>query len=209
MKLCTVISKREFKTLLRDHRLICDHKNKSCMANQNNQFKIAYDFISDKLREKTFSTIKYPRWAWYKIEAEDPKSHIEKYGNKSISIKKNDMIIEFEKNDNKVLLSDSDLWTIVLMNGYIANTEEKDDAFSAKVKKEGLIERELFYPPYIKQLSEDDKIKARQFQEEIRKTWDDVFDLDDNSPYSRYKEKSIQAVFWELKESDIISIKKW
>ena len=62
---------------------------------------------------------------------------------------------------------------------------------------------------YIKQLSEDDKIKARQFQEEIRKTWDDVFDLDDNSPYSRYKEKSIQAVFWELKESDIISIKKW
>lgn len=210
MNLWTVITKDELNTLERESRLVCDDKNKNCMANEYYKFEMAYDFMASKLEEKTkpkFS-IKYPRWAWYAIDGVNSKQKgqgwIDTIPNYSIG--KNNVLLELIKNDNEVLLSDADIWTIVLNGAYISDSQKEDDDFSDAIKKCGLKELDIFNPQYIETLTPQEKGMAKMFQQEIVNSWDKVFDLNDNNPYCRYKEKNIQAVFWEINYDKVISI---
>ena len=180
------------------------------MANEYYKFEMAYDFMASKLEEKTkpkFS-IKYPRWAWYAIDGVNSKQKgqgwIDTIPNYSIG--KNNVLLELIKNDNEVLLSDADIWTIVLNGAYISDSQKEDDDFSDAIKQYGIKELSIFDSRYIDTLNKSQKIHAEIFRQEIVNSWNKIFDLNDNNPYCRYKEKNIQAVFWEINYDKVISI---
>ena len=70
--------------------------------------------------------VRYPVWAWYAQNGKHRKPDLRSerwgygLGNKQYAC------IEFEIPDDLVLLSDFDVWHIVLNNGLISETEEED-----------------------------------------------------------------------------------
>ena len=71
--------------------------------------------------------VTYPVWAWYKQNSKhkkpDLRSERRGYGPGDDDY----VCIEFEIPDDQVLLSDFDVWHIILNNGLISETEEEDE----------------------------------------------------------------------------------
>lgn len=96
--------------------------------------------------------------------------------------------IEFEIPDDQVLLSDFESWHYVLNYWYLARSEAEDKAFDRYIALKGFdyfITRPLPEP----------------YHNQLVATWLRIFDLDwaDDYVASPREQKSIQAVFWELR----------
>lgn len=128
-----------------------------------------------------------PIWAWYQYHDSKRRrpdlrqgAHLDR-GAKGVRI-------EFEIDDELVVLSDFDLWHCVLNYWPVFGTEKESDEFEAELDAKGL--------DFYKQKPLPDMWNAR-----IERTWENIFDLDficdltDNAGRSK---KCIQANFWEL-----------
>jgi len=140
----------------------------------------------------------YPIWAWYQYQNKNARrpdlrrrAHLPS-GTKGIRI-------EFEKNENEVLLSDFILWHFPLSyKSLIASTEKEDKEFQSKLKRLKL--DKINFSKYPK------KIK-----EEIENSWLKIFDMEFEEKYATYRndEKMIQACCWEISEEEIVKIDKF
>ena len=181
-----------------------DDKNKNCMPNMFNNdainlFSLSYDYMSEQLflKDKNRKS-KYPLWFWYEVEG-------------SKDIMKNDKmffychegrfyVLECMIDEKRVLLSDFDLWHCVL-NGVPAFDDEKED----KEFDEYLFNNDIKYHDIF--VKNDQKIL--DVKHKVYESWKNIFNLSCNSKYSRYENKTIQAVTWELFLDDVVKIHKF
>lgn len=193
MKVYTAITLAELEILKKDGRLVCNPRHKNFFANKAS-FRFAYQWMANKLREKDPSKIQYPRWVYFKI-----------HGNTDINIAKdldlpytkNICYLKLEINENRVLLSDVNLWELVLNLFYIPdNILSSPNNFNNfmdknKTSHKFILDKKINNPIY------------REMKNEIINSWDKIFDINKNNS-SKYLSKTIQGVLWEIKKEDVI-----
>lgn len=130
--------------------------------------------------------VTYPVWAWYQWEDERKKPDLrrERWGNGW----KGDVFycMEIDIPDKDVLLSDFDLWSIILNNGLISYSEEEDDDMEKRYNS----------------LSKNGQ------KHMMEKNWERVFDLLHLDNGWIMRGSSIQATFWELRREQVVCVQK-
>jgi len=129
--------------------------------------------------------VQHPVWAWYKQNDKHHKPDLRSarwgYGPGDEDY----VCIEIEMPDEKVLLSDFDVWHIILNHGLISETEEEDR------KQQALFDA-----------------MDSEHQALYRDTnWERVFDISPLHNDWITRGEWIQATFWELQKEDIRSAK--
>ena len=159
----------------------------------------AYNWLVQQMIERIGNkpdNVQYPIWAWYHYLNEKKKkpdlrnSHFGQKGGKSV-------LIEIEKNEKDVLLSDFTLWHHPLgLPYYIGDTEEDTLDFESELENLG----------YDTRLSET---LPEKYQKKIIQSWEKIFDMNFDDPYfaNLFSEKSIQATFWQLNLSEVVSVR--
>ncbi|MBO1870985.1 DUF3841 domain-containing protein [Lachnoanaerobaculum sp. Marseille-Q4761] len=124
MLLWTIQHVAAYKVLLETGRLLANEKYLFC----EEDFRFAYDWLSEQMKNRIGiqpDGVKYPIWAWYQWEGVrkrlDMRSH-RYWGKKGEPI----VLLSIDIPDNRVLLSDFDMWHNILNDGYLA-LYEKDD----------------------------------------------------------------------------------
>lgn len=152
-------------------------------------FLPAYDWLAGQMRDKLPAThpsrSSVPLWAWYQYESvAKPRPDLRSSG--YLPAGTPGWRIEFEIPDELVLLSDFELWHLVLNYSYLPSSEADDERFD---REHPHLRTWWSEPP------DDPAIDA-----EIRGSWQRIFDLDWSDPYvaGPRDTKSIQATFWRL-----------
>lgn len=209
----TVVNRKnqEYEQLNQEGYLICDHTHKSCLPNvpDFDDFKLCYDWMAQKLEEHIGNPkhLVYPRWVWYKIDGNTDISTVDKifYSREPGSYQ----ILVFDIDPSSVLLSDYDAWHICLNRGYFAITEEEDSQWDEYILSLGIKDSPYIWDSeYFDSLSDDKKLSVFQARDKIIKSWDLIFDIDNESEYAFYSnnEKTIQGVTWILQKKDLVSV---
>ena len=96
--------------------------------------------------------------------------------------------IEFEIDDDQVLLSDFELWHYVLNYWYLSASMAEGEAFDARLEEKGFL------------MTSEHPLPDQYLDAAIRKSWERIFDLDWYEPDMTHpiEKKNIQATFWEL-----------
>lgn len=152
-------------------------------------FKQAYNWIRKKM-----NITNYPIWAWYKFEGKiGPRdmrcSGYAKRGTELIQI-------EFDADDNDVILSDFELFHYVLNYWYLPNNEEDDDKFIDKYERNGFTLHDV-------QNLEMETEFLRLIRREIEESWDKILDINKNSS------TCIQACVKELNINQVSNITRF
>lgn len=151
----------------------------------------AYDWMIAQMESrigKRPEGVIIPIWAWYRFDDES-KPDMRKH-----KTKKPYCVIQFEKNDNEVLLSDFDLWHFVLNNCYLPNTLDEKEYDKLSEEYDAL-----------NQASEQ-AIYMR------KKSWETIFDYEvDPKDTQNFMGRGhyTQATFWELKLDEVIKVKHY
>ena len=185
MKLWTMQPVEVYEILMKDGVFVCDETKIP-----EPSFKESYDWLNKHLEKKDAkpSSVKYPIWAWFRFDNKEKKPDLRHacYGNRGEKM----VCLELEIPDEKVLLSDFDLWHFVLNKWWLYD---------------------CFYPDY----GEDDYEKSQQWFKtldsdkqnlEKEKSWERIFDI---VPFENdwiSKGTYVQAIFWELKKENVKKI---
>ena len=148
-------------------------------------FKNSYDWLIGKMDEKNIehpNDINYPIWAWHTRDWKNKKPDLREGGYGERGTKS--VCLELEISDDRVLLSDFDLWHYVLNHWFI------DDSTNEEEWEE--IHQEFEKKPY----EEREKL--------ILESWNKIFNvkpfiIENWITIGRY----VQATFWELKMEDV------
>lgn len=129
--------------------------------------------------------VTYPVWAWHTWEGARKKPDLREQ--RWATGWKGDRFacMEIDVSDENVLLSDFDLWSLILLDGLLCETEEEN------TKLEALYETL-------------DPKEQRKMQD---KNWEGAFDLIPLDNGWIIRGDSIQATFWELKREYIRSVR--
>lgn len=139
MRLWTIQKEDVYTKLLNDKTHTCDIYESELAKRES--FKIAYDWIKREMSKMlNDETDLYPIWAWYKYNNKNKQPDLRMSGYAAKGTKC--VCLEIEIPDNKVLLSDFELWHYVLNNWYINNDEEDDKWFDNLPKELELNEKE-------------------------------------------------------------------
>ena len=200
LTLYTSISETEYEQLQTIGNLTCDEKNLHVCVNEDEEtFRLPYQFMASKLRNKCPSKLIYPKWAYLTYNGQNkkfPKS-VFRSGEKWF------YLLKIQKPEKEVLLSDIDLYTICLNKDKICQNQKEADEFYNKVDKYELEIYNIF------SAENDINPKALELRKEIIESWDWIFDINNTNDYMVYKNKTIQAVFWELRKEDVLCCKKY
>ena len=129
--------------------------------------------------------VTYPVWAWYMQNGKHRKPDLrtERWGYGPGG--EEYACIEFEIPDDRVLLSDFEVWHIVLCNGLIAESEEEDNR------------QDTFY----------DSLTSEEQKAYKDKNWERVFDITPQDNHWIKRGSWVQATFWELREKMIRGVR--
>lgn len=140
--------------------------------------------------------VEYPIWAWYQysgVRRKKPDLRSSGYLSKG----ERGVLIEFDIQDDLVLLSNFDMWHYVLNYWYLPTGEQDSADFDAELHAHGLSPhrtKPLLDPVYHRRIVD---------------SWNLIFDLDwvDGEGFvsCSKEEKAIQATFWELPICDVRS----
>lgn len=157
----------------------------------------AYDWLATQMGRKIGrpSPAAMPLWAWFRWNGSHRRPDLRSVGH--LPTGERGVRIEFEINDHDVVLSDFELWHFALNYSYIANSDDDDDAFEAKLRK--LDNRHTVPSP------------NTAIHKKIVRSWDKIFDLEwENSYYNAKRdEKCIQATFWALDLQAVRQVKEF
>ena len=147
-----------------------------------------YDWLVNAMKDRIGDPpegVSYPVWAWYMWEGvrKRPDLRKERWGNGWKGEQYACMEIDIPEKD--VVLSDFDSWSIILLHGLLADSEEEDNRL------------EQIYDS----LSEKDRKVFRD------KNWEKAFDLTYVDNKWVHRGDSIQATFWELRKEDIREVR--
>jgi hypothetical protein len=161
----------------------------------------AYQWMSEQTRMRlgsppTHST--WPVWAWYQWQGEKRKKpdlrsrwHLPKG--------KRGVCIEFEIDENKVLLSDFRLWHYALNYWYLPKSESDGEKFEATLERHHL--------SFFKTMP----LPEPKFHQAIITSWQRIFDLDwvAKGLSEPKAEKSIQATLWEIRREQVRTVREF
>lgn len=154
-------------------------------------FTLAYAWMAEQMAKRLPATRPIadalPLWAWYQYDGENKrKPDLSRAGH--LPRGERGVRIEFEIDDDLVLLSDFEVWHYVLNYWYLPASMGKDEEFEARLAKQSL----SFYTTK--------PLPDPVLDEEIRTSWERIFDLEwaEKDIAAPRAQKSIQATFWEL-----------
>jgi hypothetical protein len=139
-----------------------------------------------------------PVWAWYQWESlQRPRPDLRAAGH--LAPGERGVRITCEVADQRVLLSDFELWHYVLNNWYIPCSEADAQQFEAECDA------------CTSSAQQSALSDCRHLQQQITASWGRIFDIEWEEEYCTYKraEKSIQATLWELRLEDVRNIKEF
>lgn len=174
--------------LIKTDKVFCCNPSKSEFMKEWG-FSNAYDWIADQMKlriGKPSGGIKYPIWAWHTLYWKHQKPDLRRMEFRNY--RGNQVCIEFEIPSQKVLLSDEELWHLVLSDSYIYNSNNE---------KKFEVENEWF-----ESLS---KHEQKMYKE---KSWEQIFNI--STPIDTEWNRCgmfIQATIWELRLEQIISVR--
>lgn len=188
MKLSTYISEKAWLTFLDKGYLVCDDIDQS-----DTDFLDSYAWMVEQMKKRigppTQDAI-HPLWAWHRY-----------YGGKRTAFTRGWRLdegqkmyrIDFEANQNDVLLSDFDAWHAVMSLGYLAVSDKEYDQFGAEF---------------------DGELNPKEIAEKearIRASWERIFDLDLVSVFGEKIEKTecIQACLWKIELSQVTKVQPY
>ena len=157
----------------------CDFE-KSQMTDLREQ----YDWLVQEMKARMGEPpegVFYPVWAWYMWEGARKKPDLRRARWRNGWKGDRFVCMEIEIPDDRVVLSDFDVWSIILLDGLIADTEEENE----------LLEKAYEAMP----LEAQREYKYRN--------WKNTFDLTYVDNGWVHRGDSIQATFWELRKEDI------
>lgn len=143
-----------------------------------------YDWLVQEMKDRVGAPpmgVSYPVWAWYIWEGDRKKPDLrrERWGNGWKGERFACMEIDIPK--DRIVLSDFDSWSIILLHGLLSDSEEEDVRLENEYNS----------------LPEEDKRVYRD------KNWERAFDLTYVDNDWMHRGDSIQATFWELRKEDI------
>lgn len=161
----------------------CDF-SRSVLSDFGEQYDWLVNAMKDRIGDPS-EGVSYPVWAWYMWEGvrKKPDLRKERWGNGWKGEQYACMEIDIPEKD--VVLSDFDSWSIILLHGLLADSEEEDNRL------------EQIYDS----LSEKDRKIFRD------KNWEKAFDLTYVDNKWVHRGDSIQATFWELRKEDIREVR--
>jgi hypothetical protein len=133
--------------------------------------------------------VKYPIWAWHTWDWQHKKPDLRRA--EFINCNGSSVCIELELPNNCVLLSNEDMWHIVLNNGYYGNYFDGYDDSDYEIEEK-----------WFDSLPPDEQTRVK------RKSWERIFDVAppvDNEweNHGRY----VQATFWELRLDQVVDVR--
>lgn len=194
MIMYSTITEEEYNILIKEGHLECNPKLAEFPANSK-EIQIAYKFMSDKLREKYPSNLVYPRWAWTLWEGKSVENQPDVF----FIDKPNTTYYRLKLNISEYLLSDFDAWHSCLNLMPMVYTEEEWDEFFYWFDIAHLFHSDIFF-------RED--VYSVYLRNKVIKSWENIFNLSAKSDFALPKEKTIQAVFWNIKKENILDAKK-
>jgi len=133
MKLWTIQTPDVYEKILKEGKYFCDEKKANLL--ESDEFRNAYNWLSKKMVQKIgHSKVKYPVWGWYCIDGKNkkPDLRLSGYGERGKEL----VCLEIEIPDEKVVLSDYDLWHFVLNDIYLFDDDEELDDLEDITKEE-------------------------------------------------------------------------
>ena len=129
--------------------------------------------------------VTYPVWAWYMQNGKHRKPDLrtERWGYGPGG--EEYACIEFEIPDDRALLSDFEVWHIVLCNGLIAESEEEDNR------------QDTYY----------DSLASEEQKAYKDKNWERIFDITPQDNHWIKRGSWVQATFWELRKEMIRGVR--
>ncbi len=143
-----------------------------------------------------------PIWAWYQWEGRRCQPDLRCSGH--LPKGQPGVRLKLRVADERVLLSDFDLWHYVLNYWYLPESEKAGAAFEKKLAERGL----SFYKS-----DHQHPLPHAQYRRQIEKSWERIFDITwadrRRSIASPPAKKSIQATLWELTRDDVVKIRQF
>lgn len=165
----------------------CD-ESKSFNLSKPNSLRRPYQWLMAKMREKIGPPpkgVSYPIWAWHTWDFQHRAPDTES----SAFLKRSERKILFtlEISDGELVLSDFDAWQNVMLETYVADirSEEEYDALEEHI----------------------DALSPKELDQEIVRSWDNVFLTDKVDNGFMLRGRYVQATFWEIKKEYIKEVK--
>lgn len=180
MKLWTMQPVEVYDELMENGVFICD-PSKVCEPS----FLDRYGWMNEQLNKKDPKpeNVDFPIWAWFRYNCREKKPDLRNscYGTRGDKM----VCMELDVPDEKVLLSDFDLWHYPLNDWWLDNAMFKD-TFSEEEYDEN--------HKWFNSLSKDEQQVVKE------KSWHVIFNIDYFDNGFMCKGEYVQAVFWELKK---------
>lgn len=167
-------------------------------------FRYAYNWMikqmGKRLNVPSPDSLAYPIWSWYQWRGVNKRKPDLRYSGHSERGEKL-VRIEFEIEEDKVLLSDFDLFHYVINYWYLPSSEHDSKQFDKEMARSGITLYDL----------QDCTQKSAILiilRKKVEESWNKIFNLDWEEEYitANREEKSIQGVLWELKWEQIINV---
>ena len=169
-------------------------------------FMLAYVWMAEQMEHRLTtprpSKDTMPIWVWWQWWSDRRRPDLRASGHLPKGTR--GVRIECKVQDERVLLSDFELWHFVLNYGYLPKTEEEDEEFDEELTAAGLS---------LTGCSLGNPLPNAEYRQRIEQSWERIFDLTwtdpDHAIVSRTRDRSIQGTMWELLLEDVVDAKEF
>ena len=174
--------------------------------NVDSDFMLAYLWMADQMEGRLTtprpSTDTMPIWVWLQWAGIRRRPDLRASGHLPKGTR--GVRVEFKVQDDRVLLSDFELWHYVLNYGYLPKSEDDEAAFEKELTAAGLS---------VTGCSLGQPLRNAEFRQRIEGSWERIFDLTwtdpDHAIVSPTKGRCIQGTMWELRLDDVVDSKEF
>lgn len=156
-------------------------------------------YLPDKPTHVAESQNTMPIWAWYQCHSVDKKKPDLRHSG-YLTKGTEAILLEIEKPEEQVLLSDYQLWHHVLNGWYLPSSMADAECFEKELANQAIdiYKEELANLP-------------KPIKQKITASWQRIFNLDwyEQDITDPINQKSIQATFWSLHRDEVVSVKEF
>jgi len=163
-------------------------------------FMRAYVWMADQMDRRLGprpSKDTLPIWVWWQWGGKRRRPDLRASGHLPKGTR--GVRVECKVQEDRVLLSDFELWHYVLNYGYLPRTEKEDEAFEKELTAAGLS---------LTGCSLRNPLPHARYRQKIERSWERIFDLTwtdpDQTIVPAMKDSSIQGTMWELLLDDVV-----
>ena len=195
MVIWSILTRQAWEELQRRGRL----RATSCHAEEN--YMAAYVWMARQMERRLTtprpSKKSLPVWAWWQWWGDRRRPDLRASGHLPKGV--GGVRVECRVADDRVLLSDFELWHYVLNLWYLPRTEKDGEAFEKKLARAG---------PSLLGCNHQEPLPHATLGREMERSWERIFDLSWSDPGNNIvhpaKDRSIQGTMWELLLDDVV-----